>query len=184
MRPLYRYAILAVAAITTLSLGGCIANDIPYPNRQPLFKAFEVEGQIGLSQMDNVNRVVNLTVDGEHDITDLRVIYYDISDSTEMIPEMPRRIDLSKPYECILRTWQDYLWTIKARWDVNYIVNVENQIGDASVDTLNRVVIVTVAKTQPLNSIAIDCILQSRQRIPTESNRRWRSTLLSAHPTL
>ncbi len=156
MRRIYSYIAIATAVTTMLSLGGCIENDIPYPNRQPTFKAFEVDGQVGVSEVDNVNRKVSLTVDGEHDITDVKVIYYEISDSTEMVPEMPERLDLSKPYSCILRTWQDYEWSIDARWDVEYIVNVENQIGDAAIDTVNRVAIVTVAKSQPLNSIAVN----------------------------
>lgn len=156
MRQPYRYMILAVTAIASLSLGGCIENDIPYPNRQPTFKAFEVEGQIGVSEVDNVNRKVSLIVDGEHDIKDVKVIYYEISDSTEILPDMPERLDLSKPYSCTLRTWQDYEWTIDAEWDVNYIVNVENQVGDASIDTVNRVAIVMVSKSQPLSSVRID----------------------------
>ncbi|MDE6482437.1 MAG: PCMD domain-containing protein [Rikenellaceae bacterium] len=156
MRRIYGYMTLVMAATAMLSLGGCIVNDIPYPNRQPSFKAFEVEGQIGVSEFDNVKRTVSLTVDGEHDIKDVKVIYYEISDSTEMVPEMPERIDLSQPYRCTLRTWQDYEWTIDAKWDVDYVINVENQVGAAAIDTVNRVAIVMVAKSQPLSSVRID----------------------------
>ncbi len=156
MRQAYGYITLVTIVAAMLSLGGCIVNDIPYPNRQPSFKAFEVEGQVGVSEFDNVKRTVSFTVDGEHDITDVRVIYYEISDSTEMVPEMPENLNLSRPYRCTLRTWQDYEWTIDAKWDVNYIVNVENQVGNASIDTVNRVAIVTVAKSQPLTSVRID----------------------------
>ncbi|MDE7355872.1 MAG: PCMD domain-containing protein [Rikenellaceae bacterium] len=147
-----------IIIMTLLLATGCIPNDIPYPNRQPSFKAFEVEGQVGSSEFDQLNRKVSLTVDGEHDITNVRVIFWDISDSTEMLPAMPDRLNLAKPYLCTLRTWQDYQWTIDAKWDVQYLVNVEDQIGDASVDTVGRVMIVTVAKTQHLASMKINKI--------------------------
>lgn len=147
-----------IIIMSLLLATGCIPNDIPYPNRQPSFKAFEVEGQIGNSEFDQLNRKVNLTVDGDHDITNVRVIFWDISDSTEMVPEMPERLNLAKPYLCTLRTWQDYQWSINAKWDVQYLVNAADQIGDASVDTVGRVMIVTVAKTQHLGAIKINKI--------------------------
>ncbi len=137
-------------------LTGCIENDIPYPNRQPIFKSFEVAGQLEPSEIDNTARTIKFTLGGEYDIKNVKVIYYDFSDSTEMIPAMPEYIDLSSPYKFTLRTWQDYEWTIDAKWDVDYIVNVENQIGDAAVDTINKVIIVTVAKSQILTSVQID----------------------------
>ena len=64
MRQAYGYITLVTIVAAMLSLGGCIPNDIPYPNRQPSFKAFEVEGQVGVSVFDNVKRTLSLIVEG------------------------------------------------------------------------------------------------------------------------
>ena len=44
MRQAYGYITLVTIVAAMLSLGGCIVNDIPYPNRQPSFKAFDLYG--------------------------------------------------------------------------------------------------------------------------------------------
>lgn len=65
------------------------------------------------------------------------------------------RMDFSSPVEIILRTYQDYQWTINVRQIINREIILENQIGKAVVDDANRSVVIYVAKSQPLDKIKV-----------------------------
>lgn len=65
------------------------------------------------------------------------------------------RIDFSNTVKMTLRTYQDYDWKITVEQIVKRSVVMENQIGNAIIDAINRNVIVYVSKDQRLDQIKV-----------------------------
>lgn len=65
------------------------------------------------------------------------------------------RVDFSSPVTLTLRTYQDYEWKITVEQIVKRSIVMENQIGNAVIDPINRNVIVYVSKEQRLDQIKV-----------------------------
>lgn len=65
------------------------------------------------------------------------------------------RVDFSNTVKMTLRTYQDYDWKITVEQIVKRSVVMENQIGNAIIDAINRNVIVYVSKDQRLDQIKV-----------------------------
>ena len=65
------------------------------------------------------------------------------------------RVDFSSTVNMTLRTYQDYEWKITVEQIVKRSVVMENQIGNAIIDAINRNVIVYVSKDQRLDQIKV-----------------------------
>jgi hypothetical protein len=68
---------------------------------------------------------------------------------------MSKYLDLSEPKQFTLSLFQDYLWTISATQTVERFIEVDNQVGAAVFDQINKIVIVSVARTSDLGNIKI-----------------------------
>ena len=65
------------------------------------------------------------------------------------------RVDFTNPVAVLLHTYQDYNWTITVTQVINRSVFVDNQIGKAVIDPVNKTVVINVNKDQPLNAIKV-----------------------------
>lgn len=133
----------------------------------------------GQSSIDKVGRTVSLFVNDEVDIRNLRIKKLTVTNDAEILPEdvslidkdhFPRRgfaaldslpssadtrVDFSKPAKFVLRTYQDYSWTVSVSQVVRREILMENQIGKAVIDEVNHNVVVYVAKGQSLERIKV-----------------------------
>lgn len=129
--------------------------------------------------IDKADRIITLYVDDTVDITKLRITKLTVSNDAKLIPDSTvcnnyskfpdtgfesledipissdTRVDFSAPAMFILRTYQDYLWKIAVKQIINREIVLENQIGKAVVDEINRNVVIYVAKSQPLDKIKV-----------------------------
>ena len=129
--------------------------------------------------INKTDRTVTLYVDDTVDLTQLRITKLTASnDATlviepsvcnnyekfpttgfESLDQLPvssdTRVNFSKTVELTLHTYQDYEWKINVTQIINREIILENQIGNAIVDDINRNVIVYVAQEQPLNKIKV-----------------------------
>lgn len=64
-------------------------------------------------------------------------------------------VNFKDPVKFIVRTYQDYVWTVKVIQIVQREVEVENQIGKAVIDTYLRNVVVYVSKEQSLKQLKV-----------------------------
>ncbi len=125
------------------------------------------------------DRTIALYVDDTVDLTKLRITKLTVSndaslviDSTlctnyskfpttgfESLDAIPvssdTRVNFSHPVNLTLQTYQDYIWKITVQQIVTRNIVLENQIGNAVVDEINRNVIVYVAQEQPLDQIKV-----------------------------
>lgn len=125
------------------------------------------------------DRTIALYVDDTVDLTKLRITKLTVSndaalviDSTlctnyskfptigfESLDAIPvssdTRVNFSQPVQMILKTYQEYLWTFNIQQIINREIVLENQIGNAVIDPINRNAIIYVATDQPLDRIKV-----------------------------
>lgn len=65
------------------------------------------------------------------------------------------RIDFTHEVKFAVRTYQDYVWTVKIHQIVEREVEVENQVGDAIIDADNRNVFIYVNRSQGLKTVKV-----------------------------
>ncbi len=131
------------------------------------------------STIDNTARTVSLYVDDTVDLTQLRITRLAVSndaavviDATvcqdyakfpttgfestdDLITSADTRVNFSQPVQITLRTYQDYPWQITVQQIINREVILENQIGNAVIDAINRNVVIYVSQDQSLSRIKV-----------------------------
>ena len=138
----------------SLALSSCIRNDLDYPWLFGGFTSFEVEDQKNV-EIDASNRTVTIYLTEAGDKAAVKVKRYDLTGGARLDSEISKVLDLREPLAVTIKTWQDYPWTIRAVQDIKRYVVCDNQVGDASFQEDNLVVLVQVLDQQPLSSVVI-----------------------------
>ena len=127
-----------------LMLGACIENDIPYPVIKASIASLEVEGARQVS-INEEKRKVEIELEESVDIKAVNIL------SAVLKPEnaaasfkLEGEFDLSQELKVVLKTYQDYSWTIAATQPIERKLKVEGQIGDAVIDEVNCRAVVKV----------------------------------------
>lgn len=156
---LRKHIYIALTFLASVSLSGCIKNDIPYPRIQPDIVVFEVENQIGASTIDVQNRTVKVVLNEEADIANVKVTQFSISDDARLVePQELKTLDLTQPATITLALYQDYEWTILATQNIARFMVVENQIGTSVIDETMQRVVFTIPDNVDLTKIHVDTI--------------------------
>lgn len=170
-------AALCTAAIFFLS--GCIENDIPYPYVAGQITEIEVEGQTGNVLISNSAQTVELQVNDQVDLEKLRITKLKVTNNASVFPDSAKcvqaaafpekgfasldsipgsadtRVNFASPVSFLLKTYQEYPWTIKVNQIFDRKIELSGQVGAAVFDTKNRQVVVYVSKTQNLKKITV-----------------------------
>ncbi len=151
-------------------LTSCIKNDIPYPYIEGVIQSMEVENMIGDAKIDKQRHAVEVVVDENANLKSIVVTKLVANQEARIYPEesacanasqfpdfsftslddLPGNanttLDCSSPITILLRTYQDYVWTLKVTREVNRVVSVEHQVGEPQIDEQTHNVIVYVDK--------------------------------------
>lgn len=156
-----------------------IKDDLPLPIRKAQVTAFEIEGQCDESgegyaaaTIDKDKNTIDVYVDDRVDITRLRIRRLEanfdakisVEDSKAYFPESSFYavgdacpvLDCSHEITFVLTTYQTYRWTLRVHQVIKREVEVENQVGTAAIDPVNRNVAVYVAPTQDLRTVRVN----------------------------
>ena len=162
-----------VRTVVALLLSGlfvsCIENDIPYPYIEGYIEDIQVEDMEGDAEIDRTNRVVNITVGEDVFLDSLPITRLVVNEDATIYPdsaacirvngfptfsfssldELPGNantaVDFTNPAHFLLRTYQDYQWTINVTQNIVREIVVDNQAGvDPQFDFQNHIVIVYV----------------------------------------
>lgn len=167
-------------------LGGCIENDIPYPYRVGEISAIKVEGMVdestgnpGNVKINKANRTVSIDVTGEVDIQALRITSLKVTNDASIYPDDTKciaaafpekgfatldsvpamadtRVNFETPVKFMLKTYQDYLWTITVNQIFDREIKLSGQVGEPVFDAKNKQAIVYVSKSQSLKDIKVE----------------------------
>lgn len=167
-----------------VALSSCaIEDDIPYPVIETEITTFEVEGMCdetgeneGAAIIDNKTKTIKLYINDLVNITHLKVKDLEVTnDATVIIDSIIRRksdtfptnglpviqranqfyIDCSAELPIILRTWQDYEWTVNVYQIINRDIELEGQVGDAVIDATTHTAVVYVSKNTDLTKVKV-----------------------------
>ncbi len=149
-------SVLILASV--LLLASCIRNDIPYPVIVPHITKMEVEGAVSVTP-DPDNRVINVVLKETVDLSRVRIKSYELDrENVTLSREITGVHDLKKDFTVTLTTYQDYVWTIRATRPVTRYFTIDNQVGAAVIDDVNRRVIADVRKGVLLSSITVNSL--------------------------
>lgn len=159
-----------------------IVNDIPYPVLEGAITAFEVDGMCdetgmaaGKASIDKTKHTVTVNVDDSVDPSKLIIRRFEASNSATIIPQggvclypdlFPKTsfsnaegdataVNLTAPAHFILRTYQDYDWTVTVKQHVLREVSVDGQVGDAVIDLVSRNVIIYVSSDRDVSKLKV-----------------------------
>jgi len=162
-----------VRTVVALLLSGlfvsCIENDIPYPYIEGYIEDIQVEDMEVDAEIDRTNRVVNITVGEDVFLDSLPITRLIVNKDATIYPdsaacirvngfptfsfssldELPGNantaVDFTNPAHFLLRTYQDYQWTINVTQNIVREIVVDNQAGvDPQFDFQNHIVVVYV----------------------------------------
>lgn len=169
------------AIISLLFLtAGCIENDIPYPYTPVDITDIKVDGQIGETVFDLSKRTAKITLSDSVDIESAKLVrllytdgatFYPDSSVCEQFNRFPNfsfasvdelpvsadtRMNFRNPVNFRFLTYQEYIWKVEVNQYFERKIEVDNQVGDAIIDEINKNVVIYVSPTQPLSSVKIN----------------------------
>lgn len=149
-----RFAVIFLALLAAFSCR--IVNDLDYPVIPGEILSISVEGQKSVV-IDKAKRTVHISLDETSDLSRVKVLEVTVNEegTLEGIGEY---LDLRKPVPVLIKTYQDYSWTITGDLDVERYIRCANQIGDAQINPSTRTALVYVSEIQTLSAVVIEAM--------------------------
>ena len=147
-----RYLLIFTTALCMLV--SCMENPLNYPYVPAGITALEVEQQKSVT-IDNVNRVVTVTLNEYADISNVRVKKYTFTEGASASCELPELLNLNFPYTVSYTTHPDqcYDWTIVAVQPIERYVICDNMVGEPEFDLESKSILAYFPETQALSNI-------------------------------
>ena len=134
---------------------GCITNDIPYPVVVPHLTSFEVAGAQSVD-VDQDNQIVTVNF---AETTDMRSVEIRSVEFDEHEASVDKAItgfhDFTSPFKFIVKTYDDYVWTVKGVRNVERYFTINGQIGTSVIDAVNCRAIATVGMNADLTALEV-----------------------------
>ena len=136
-------------------LSSCIENDIPYPVIPASITSLEVEGARQV-RIDAEKQKVEIELEEAVNIRAVNILSAAL-EPENAVPSLKLQgeFDLSQPVKVVLKTYQDYSWTIAATQPIERKLKVEGQIGAAVIDEVNCRAVVKVPADYDIRNLNI-----------------------------
>ena len=134
---------------------GCITNDIPYPVVVPHITSFDVANAVDV-EIDSDNRVITVHFAETTDMRRVEVRSVEIDEQeASVVGNVVGYHDFTTPFKFTVRTYDDYLWTVRGVRNVNRYFTVKGQIGASVIDPYNCRAVATVGVKADLADIEV-----------------------------
>ena len=141
-----------------LFITSCIfKNDLDFPLVLGEINDFSVEGQKSVS-IDKKEKKVLINLEETADISKLKINKVELSKGAEFKEAIGEYINLSKSKSVVVKTYQEYVWTISATQHIDRYIKCDNQVKETVFDEGKKSILVYVADFQPLSKIKINNI--------------------------
>lgn len=175
-RKILRFFIYSLAFT---GLPSCIKNDIPYPYLEGNIEEIEVYDMVEEPKIDQQGRIIELVVGENANLKNLKITKLVVNNDATIIPdsaaclsfnqfpnfsfsslnELPANantaVDFSNPVEFLIKTYQNYVWTVQVKQQIDRYIHIEHQVGEAVFDIKTHTAIVYVEKGYSLKDIHI-----------------------------
>lgn len=148
------FSLFVLSAVMTSCL---FENDMSYPYVKGEFVSFAVEGQKSVT-IDSKTRTVSVVLEETADISRVKVTDVKLNGNASLSKEFKEPVNLSEPYEVYVRTYQDYLWIIKASQPIVRYVDSPQNAKAPLISPGNRTVLMYLLPNQKLNEVVIDAM--------------------------
>ena len=134
---------------------GCITNDIPYPVVVPHIMSFAVADAVDV-QIDAENQVITVHFAETTDMrrVEIRSIEFDEQEAS-LVKNIVGFHDFTTPFKFTVRTYDDYVWTVKGVRNVERYFTVKGQIGASVIDEFNCRAVAIVGVKNELTDIEV-----------------------------
>lgn len=159
MKFISRHILPVLCAVMAVAAAGCIKDNIPYPHIQANIITIAAEDQSQNAQIDSLLRSVTLFFGETANIYDVKITDLTLTPGSEIVgDDITGGIDLSSPRHVIVRLYQDYMWTISARQNIERYFTIGGQVGSTEIDVPARRVVAYVSETTDLESVLVKTI--------------------------
>ncbi|MBQ5710920.1 MAG: PCMD domain-containing protein [Alistipes sp.] len=162
----FRYLFVAIA---TLSVVGCIENDIPYPVEKLDILTLEAEGLASPAAINASGKSVALVLEETTDIRCVNITGVTFTEGATSNVEFPGLFDLRTPLYVELTKYQTFEWTITAEQSIERYFKVDGQIGESVIDAEHYIATAYVPMDCDMKSITITDIKLGPRDITTYS---------------
>ena len=139
----------------TLTLAGCISNDLPYPVVVPHVTSMEVDGAKNVS-VDYAKQVITVYLNEDVDLRTVSITSFELDqDIATVSVGLVGVHDLTSPLHFKLNTYDEYDWKVVAIREIERYFTVSGQVGACVIDPVNCRVLATVAKDVNLSFINV-----------------------------
>lgn len=155
---------LAAALLVLAGLSSCLEeNDMAYPHVYAEVISFAVEGQDAVS-IDTENRTISVEVSETAELSHLKVTDFTFTDAAVCDGlHTGDVLDLTSPLKIVLRTYQEYEWTITATQPIDRYVRCEGQVGDAVINLNDRSVYLKISDEYDMRELEFTDIKLERE---------------------
>lgn len=136
-------------------LTACISNDLPYPVVVPHITSFDVADAVKVD-IDSENQVITVHFAETTDMRNVQIRSVEIDEKeASLVKDIVGVHDFTAPFKFTVRTYDDYVWTVKGVRNVERYFTVAGQIGMSEIDPLNFRAIATVGTKTSLEEIEV-----------------------------
>lgn len=147
---------IIVTSFSAFLFTSCIFdNDMSYPYIKGEIVSFEVAGQKSVA-IDPKARTVNVELEETVDMSGLDVIDVKLNDGASFAEPFPECISLESPYRVLVRTYQDYYWTISAVQPIERYVTCSMAAKEPLFNQDSRTVALFLLSGADLRNVVID----------------------------
>ncbi|MBQ9463172.1 MAG: PCMD domain-containing protein [Bacteroidales bacterium] len=143
-----------IALFGLLAVGCAFPNDLDYPCVVGSIVSLDLEGAKEI-HIDSEAREVSVVLEEWADMSHVKVNECTLSENASCT-DIGIWLDLTKPVKAVLRTYQDYVWTITATQPIERYVRCAGQAREAMFNLESRHVYVYLPDTHPLTSVTIE----------------------------
>ena len=145
---------LSAALLSATGLVSCLNNDIPNPRIVAGFTAMTAEGEIAAAAIDNVSRIVTLSVGESVDLAEVKITDYELTEGASLSADITDGLDLTKDYRVTVSLYQNYEWVIRANQTIERRFSVPGQVGSSVIDPAGKRVIIYMLEGTDMSSVA------------------------------
>lgn len=127
---------IALGATALFAMSGCIEDDTPYPFIHANILEMAVEGQIRSAAIDSVSRTVSFVLNDSVNPASLKVTRFIITPGAHIADTamIVNGLNLTDTLSLTLSIYQDYVWKISAKRQLNLSFKARGQIGNTVID--------------------------------------------------
>lgn len=151
----------AVAALVLLCVfaGGCIRNDIPFPQIQQMILSLAAEGETQPALIEDTDFTATVYLDEQADIRHVKFTEFTYTPGAECDTDLLNgTYDLSAPIKVNLSKYQNYEWTVSAEQTIDRYFTIEGQFGETIIDPAEHKVTVMIPDFMDLAHLTLTSV--------------------------